>query len=128
MFKKREILLPERLMGMMRLLIWECNGPPHPMRHVHTRTQQNRSAILFVFVVLFNVAPTGALGYLLCGVFYQNMSLPLGLNAPVLLSSNGLGNPTPTDTASLAHFQFSCLPVQMSPLWGFGLFVVWCVL
>ena len=88
---------------------FECNGPPHPIENVHTRTQQNRSAILFVFVVLFTCRPSGALGYLLCGVFYKHVA-PLGLNAPVLLSSNGLGNPTPTHTASLAH-----LPIFVPP-------------
>ena len=76
-----------------------------------------------------DVAPLEALGYLLCGVFYKHAA-PLGLNAAQLVARypswgevslpNGLGNPTPTDPASVAHFQFSCLPVQMSPRWGFG--------
>ena len=77
----------------------------------------------------FRCRPSGALGYLLCGVFYKHAA-PLGLNAAQLVARypswgevslpNGLGNPTPTDPASVAHFQFSCLPVQMSPRWGFG--------
>ena len=78
----------------------------------------------------FRCRPSGAkCGYLLCGVFYKHAA-PLGLNAAQLVARyplwgevslpNGLGNPTPTDTASVAHFQFSCLPVQMSPRWGFG--------
>ena len=57
---------------------------------------------------------------------------PLGLNAPVLLSPDGLGNPTPTDLTSRFSL-YPCNPLicrigdsdkeDMSPLWGFKIFV-----
>ena len=57
---------------------------------------------------------------------------PLGLNVPVLLSPDGLGNPTPTDLTSRFPL-YPCNPLicrigdsdkeDMSPLWGFKIFV-----
>ena len=38
--------------------------------------------------------------------------------APLGLGRSGLGNPTPTDPTCVLTFQFSCLPVHLSPLWG----------
>ena len=57
---------------------------------------------------------------------------PLGLKAPVLLSSNGLGDPTPTGSTvrwCLGFLIRVLRPIRlirdsdqwdMSPLWGFG--------
>ena len=36
-------------------------------------------------------------------MFYKHVA-PLGLNAPVLLSSDGLGNPTPTNSMVVTIF------------------------
>ena len=43
------------------------------------------------------MSPLWGFGYLVYAAFYKHAA-PLGLNAPVLLSSNGLGNPTPTNS------------------------------
>ena len=45
----------------------------------------------------WDMSPLWGFGYLMYAVFYKHAA-PLGLNAPVLLSPNGLGNPTPTNS------------------------------
>ena len=80
--------------------------------------------------------PSGALVCLVYAAFYKHVA-PLGLNAPVILLSSGLGNPTPTN--STVWWCLGFLFVQsvefrdsdkahMPPLWGFGVFGVCRVL
>ena len=76
------------------------------------------------------MSPLWGFGYLLYAVFYKHAA-PLGLNATQLAaryhrggevtSPDGLGNPTPTDAASVAHVPIFVSPVfrwDMPPLWG----------
>ena len=64
--------------------------------------------------------PSGALVCLVYAAFYKHVA-PLGLNAPVILLSSGLGNPTPTHPASLAHVPIFVPPGSpVAPL-GLGL-------
>ena len=64
--------------------------------------------------------PSGALVCLVYAAFYKHVA-PLGLNAPVILLSSGLGNPTPTHPASLAHVPIFVPPG--SPIAPLGLLV-----
>ena len=68
--------------------------------------------------------PSGALVCLVYAAFYKHVA-PLGLNAPVILLSSGLGNPTPTHPASLAHVPIFVPPG--SPVAPLGLLCIWCM-
>ena len=68
--------------------------------------------------------PSGALVCLVYAAFYKHVA-PLGLNAPVILLSSRLGNPTPRHPASLAHVPIFVPPgSHVAPL---GLWCVWCM-
>ena len=68
--------------------------------------------------------PSGALVCLVYAAFYKHVA-PLGLNTPVILLSSGLGNPTPTHPASLAHVPIFVPPG--SPIAPLGLLCIWCM-
>ena len=122
-----------------RVLLAQQVGRPNPYAYSFGCSRSNFRASRF------RCRPAGALGYLLCRVFYKHAA-PLGLNAAQLAarypswgefsSPSGLGDPTPTHTASVAHVPIFVPPgsdvaplglwdiccavcsINMPPLWG----------
>ena len=63
----------------------------------------------------YHMSPLWGFGYLVHAACYKHAA-PLGLNAPVLLSSDGLGNPTPTNSIPLGLNTSPFLTLSLSPL------------